>query len=323
MENNSFYDKDLAKRFVSDYKLPISRISEDSFYYYLELYENEFNTLTKWDNLLKLIKNNFNSDAKLFLDEYYKKRDEIITFVENSVSYQLFNTMDMVAFSFKPKINVPKGNVYIENNIGKRFLSIDIKKANFQALKYVDTNIVLNADTYEDFIHKFTDLDYIADSKYTRQVIFGKLNPKRHITVEKYLINKIVELYSNNFNIGKIVNISNDEVIIELQKEYYINLKNLQEKIKRYVKINVTCEIFTLYGISLTGNDDKKRDMMYLKKIESPYTKEKYVCVPVNYYAIVYKKLHNIPLEEIDYHFTYEGLDCKFCEDFNVKLIEN
>ena len=58
-------------------------------------------------------------------------------------------------------------------------------------IKYVDPEIVLNADTYQDFIKKFADSDYIAESKYCRQVIWGKLNPKRHITVEKYMIDKV------------------------------------------------------------------------------------------------------------------------------------
>ncbi len=48
-------------------------------------------------------------------------------------------------------------------------------------------------DTYEDFIGKFTDSDFIKASKYTREVIFGKLNPKRHITAEKFFINKIYQ----------------------------------------------------------------------------------------------------------------------------------
>lgn len=53
-------------------------------------------------------------------------------------------------------------------------------------MKYVNPDIVLNAGTYQDFIKKFTDLEYVAESKYTRQIVFGKMNPKRHITVEKY-----------------------------------------------------------------------------------------------------------------------------------------
>ena len=42
--------------------------------------------------------------------------------------------------------------------------------------------------SYEDWVKKFTDLEYIIESKYTRQVVFGKLNPSRQIKVENYMI---------------------------------------------------------------------------------------------------------------------------------------
>ena len=50
--------------------------------------------------------------------------------------------MDMKQFAFeRPKVS--KNNVYNGENIGKNFLSVDLSKANFQALKYVNPDIVL------------------------------------------------------------------------------------------------------------------------------------------------------------------------------------
>ena len=313
------YNENLAKRFVSDYKLPIQNFNALSFPYYLDLYEKDFRAKTKWKNLIRLIKERFDSNSELFLAEYYKKRDEIITSILNSSEYQEFNNMDMSVFAVKDKLNIPKTNIYNGANIGKRFLSIDMKKANFQALKYV--GVIKDAETYEDFIHKYTDLDYIANSKYTRQVIFGKLNPKRHITVEKFLINKVAELYMNNFDFGTIVSMTNDEIVIELSDDAHINLINLTEKIKRYAKIDVRCEIFKLYGIQLSTNSGKKREMMYMKKISLPYMKTDYACIPVTYHAIVYKLLNDLGLNKIDFQFSYEGLQCSFDENFKLEII--
>lgn len=62
------YDRELAKRFVSDLKLPISVIyPEYIFHYQLNLY----GCLTAWEDLWKLIDDKFDGDRKKFLDDYY------------------------------------------------------------------------------------------------------------------------------------------------------------------------------------------------------------------------------------------------------------
>lgn len=63
---NLIYNKDLANRFVSDYKLPIQLTDEKYFFYFLDLYEKEFKSLTKYANLCNLIKNRFNNNPNLF-----------------------------------------------------------------------------------------------------------------------------------------------------------------------------------------------------------------------------------------------------------------
>ena len=54
------------------------------------------------------------------------------------------------------------------------------------------------------------------------------------------------------------------------------------------------------------------------KKVFSEEPKGKLMCVPMNYFAIVYKLFNNLPLQEEDYHFDYEGLDSKYCENFRL-----
>lgn len=163
-------DRDLAKRFVSDYKLPIQIINEDLFCYSLIT----FGAIPKWVELKKLVKDRFNNNSDEFLNEYYKIRDNIITSVLNNEAYQKFNTMSMSKYqNLHKEANIYSKNIYNQENVGNNFISIDLKKANFQVLNKVDKNILFNSDTYEDFIGKFTDIEYIKHSKYTRQVIFG------------------------------------------------------------------------------------------------------------------------------------------------------
>ena len=182
------YNRELAKRFISDYKLPIPLINEKYFFYHLGLYQEDYNSLEYYFELLDMIGKKYGGNCNKFLEDYYNVRDKIITTIVESEAFQKFNTMDMNVFTIKDRPNITSDDIYNNDNIGKFFISIDLKKANFQTLRNIDKDIVFGADTYEEFIGKFTDLDYIKESKYARQVIFGKCNPKRHITAEKYFI---------------------------------------------------------------------------------------------------------------------------------------
>ena len=193
------YNRELAKRFISDYKLPIPLINEEYFFYHLNLYQKDYGSLDKYNQLLDVINKKYDGDYNKFLEDYYNVRDKIITNVIENEAFQKFNTMDMSAFSFKERLNITSNNIYNQDNIGGFFISIDLKKANFQTLKNIDKNIVFGADTYEDFIGKFTDSEYIANSKYFRNVVFGMMNPKRHITAEKYFITQIYQKVIEEF----------------------------------------------------------------------------------------------------------------------------
>lgn len=156
------------------------------FEYHLKLYQEEYGTMDKWNALWKLIDSRFNGDPEQFISFVYDKRDEIITALSSTDAFQAFNTSKQT--NNIPSLHPRHNSVYIPDNDGKWFLSVDLSCANFNALRYTDENIVLKAKTYKELIEKFTDIPYISDSKYLRQVIFGKLNPSRHITKEKEMI---------------------------------------------------------------------------------------------------------------------------------------
>ena len=212
------YNRELAKRFISDYKLQIPLINEKYFFYHLGLYQEDYNSLEYYFELLDMIGKKYGGDCNKFLEDYYNVRDKIITTIVESEAFQKFNTMDMNVFTIKDRPNITSDNIYNNDNIGKFFISIDLKKANFQTLRNIDKDIVFGADTYEEFIGKFTDLDYIKESKHARQVIFGKCNPKRHITAEKYFIMQIYKKVIEQFPYlsDKCVSLSNDGMIFNV-----------------------------------------------------------------------------------------------------------
>ena len=318
---------DLLRRFVKDDDLPIPIIGNGNYFnYYINLYEKEYKSLTKYKNLEILIDRNFNGESTQFLTKYYEIRDNIIKTVENSEAYQKFNIMDMSVFSIKNKKNITTNNIYNENNVGHIFVSFDLKKANFQALKYVDPEIVMNAKTYEDFISNFTNIDFIINSKHIRQIVFGKMNPKRHITVEKYMIDKVYEYITETHHLTNCVSMSNDELVFDMGEAkkldslaiHSINItcEMIRQFIQTMLGFEMNLEVFKLNKLQLCCDKFKRSSYYYKEYLNTKESKGKLMCVPMNYFAIVYKLFNNLPLQEEDYHFDYEGLDSRYCENF-------
>lgn len=326
------YNRDLANRFVSDLRLPIQNTSEDYFFQQLKMLEKEYSALSEYEYLLSIIERDFDGDPTKFLKEYYDKRDEIINDILGYEGYNKFLTANLDDFEVNRNIynNVTSNNIYNMNNVGKTFLSIDLSKANFQALKYAQA-LPHDPETYEKFIGHYTSLDYIQNSKYTRQVIFGKLNPKRQITVEKWLLSKLYlhlvesqEYKENELDkYLKLVSSSNDELVFEVLYPDDLVLDFLYNTTRNVLSgndlnIQFKVEMFVLEGLTLKSLKTRdNRDMMYKKK--NLYTGvEKLMCVPSYYFPLVYAMDCGYPIEEFMFHFTFEGMDCRICEQFEL-----
>lgn len=325
------YSRELAKRFVSDYKLPIPIIKEEYFYYHLHLYEDDYSSYTKYVKLNQLIDEKYDGDQNKFLKTYYNIRGKIIQGILSNPAFEKFNKMDVNQFAIKNNPNIPKNTIYNEENVGKFFISVDLKKANFHTLRNIDKDIVFGTDRYEDFIGNFTDSDYVKNSKYTREVIFSKANPKRHITVEKYFITKIYYQIIEAFPKlnGKAVSLSNDEIVFNDDFLYYndkwkcYKLRKVLEEICKENGFEVHIKFFSLSGYHLLFKDTKSvRSSFYVKDYIFTDSNFKLISVPLQYHSIVYKLYKGIPLCGIDYHFNYEGIDAMFCEDFEIEGIK-
>ncbi|MBP5457965.1 MAG: hypothetical protein J6Y37_15860 [Paludibacteraceae bacterium] len=311
----------LAKRFVSDMNIPISMLSDKWFPYFLELYEKDFSAMSKWEKLWKMIDESFGGDAEAFLHYYYEIRDSIIVTISNSAAYNGFNNMSMDRFCVVGKPSVSSNNVYNCDNVGKTFLGVDLRKANFQALRFVNPDIVLNASSYVEFIRKFTDLDYIAESKYTRQVVFGKLNPKRHITVEKWLVNEMWKVFRDLYPdlSGGLVSMMSDEFIVEVDRNTDSSLpREIETNISNALDIDVKVSLFSLSSGSIVSQETGDRKSPFYVRHDIVNGTDRLMCVPLQYHALVYKLYKGMPLDEPDYHFNYEGIECRFMENFKL-----
>ena len=78
--------KQFKQNFINSFNFPIQIIDDPYFVYQLKLQENYNNAFSKWTELLTLIENHFNGNGELFLEEYRKFRDIIITDILNKDS---------------------------------------------------------------------------------------------------------------------------------------------------------------------------------------------------------------------------------------------
>jgi hypothetical protein len=325
--------RELRRRFVDDYGFPIQIYRSPYFEYFLSLYENHLGTETKWNEFNDLIKNKYSGKNSLFLEDYYNARNHIITSIENSDSYKQFNSCNMGDYALTDEEfkKLPKTSIYLEPNDGKVFLSVDMKQANFNTLKYHNKNIVRNTDTYDNFIIEMLGkehrlIEYFQKSKYTRQIIFGKLNMSRNMTIQKYIMSIVYQNIKHameQFNIRcfKPYAYNADELIFEVVDEYPTMWKDSyliesMNKIKNFVLDNTfNFELFKL-GIHKFINSNDGKLVVYIKS-ETPYSpdgKVKIKSCPSTYYAQVHKLLINQEIIENDLVFYHEHQLAKFLE---------
>jgi hypothetical protein len=215
----------LRARFIKNMDIPIQVVKDPYFAYYLSLYDGQYRTMEKWDEF-KASLNQFQNEEEYFASEK-QFIDTIIGHISSKPSFCDFIKMDMKKFESS---SLKKGNVFSEENVGKIFTSIDLVKANFQSLKYIDGNIVDGRDTYEEFASQFTEVPHFISSKKIRQVIFGNLCPQRQQTVQKHLISVIQGcLLSIGIPSSSIIASSSDEVVIggDLDKIEFNEFKDL------------------------------------------------------------------------------------------------
>lgn len=185
-------------------------------------------------------------------------------------------------------------------------------KANFQALRYANPAIVRDCNTYEEFISKFTDIEYFAHAKQLRQVIFGKLNGKRTASIEKYISNLFAkELAKRYEGKMKLYSIKTDEIILKFlgTEDEFNKLKVNDEEFNGFR--------FRVNKFKLVSKDFKRG---VSDRIVTAYIKEDYLngkkhtlhCVPDTYYPQVYKLLNGMEITPSDLVFYYEHELAKF-----------
>ena len=275
----------------------------------LDLFENLFQSRTKWNLFVENLVNNYDNEQD-YLEQDNKLLDKLIASIRDSEGYKKFNEEDFNSFGLGKDFNYPDRDIYKDNLVGQRFISIDLKKANFQALHHYDSSIFNGACTWEDYIKRFTKDPIKPISKHFRQVIFGALNPKRTTTYEKYLMGHLLEKLINYFNLSKeqVISFNCDEIVLS-----YTNDVSIEGVLKAVKNSDLDChiQVFTLQKIA---KDVYYKEFTWSDDIEEIGTRE-YKKVNHLVYPFVARMENEEVPEDNDYYFMYEGILAKLCEN--------
>lgn len=298
----------LRKRFVKDYNLPINLFDEGIFAYYRHLYD--FFPHETYRALTEKVGAEFDGNVEKWLDYCAKVRDTAIFSIMESPEYKDFNSKILNNYAVYPPVG--ERSVYTEVTDGHKFISIDMCKANFQVLKYMG---VLKDETYADFITRNGGDEYIAGSKYLRQVIFGKLNPGRQMKIEKYLMHQIysaIDPLLKEYGL-QLFSFNNDEII------YYnefpdFDASTLCDDIigmaKRSVGIDVSAEYVEISRLPIVSYNDNKIDAY--ERLNLTTGERKLKKASTTFFPQIYKLWKGLEIEENDLYFFFENQIAKF-----------
>ena len=301
----------LKKRFCKDYCIPIKIYEEPYFTNRLKLLEPYYGSYTKYQNLLELASKIETEDDFFLISEQVK--DDIVTSIRNTNGFKNFDKENPNKFKITNQ-GFNTVDLYDKKNDGLYFISIDLIKANFVALRHYDTEILSGIDNYENFIRKFTEEKYFIHSKCMRQVIFGNLNPKLQSVYEKYLMDKILTNILKIFPPNKIYCFLTDEIVVRttkanMQKDYSL-LKDLIENLK---KENITARVDLFQLLSLGGVNGFMKKHVNENKID-------FKCIDSLYLPYVIKKINNEPIQEEDLMFYHDNILVKMVNEPNITI---
>ena len=289
----------LKKRFCKDCRLPIAVFDNPYFYDRLTVIDILFDSVSKFDTFCMELSGFCNAEE--YFNYYNDVKNSMIEHIRSAPDYEKFRC-DFVS-------STPKKELYAPSNDGKAFISIDMKSANFTALKRFSKNI-FDCDTWEEFASKFTYSKHIINSKYIRQVILGACNPKAQIKYETLLMNMLYEHILKTIPSVSLYSLETDEIILNIpERGCGFSLSELRKAINSCPKgigADVQVSLFELEKLNGTNG--------YVKHYYEPTRREDFKGLDVETFNQVVKYYYCLPIVENDLVFYHNGKLAKYME---------
>jgi hypothetical protein len=327
-------NKELNQRFVKDVRVPIGVFVEPYFSHKLALFETLYaNLREKYNEFVTAVQSydhTGSDNGQPYMEHYNYVKDSIINTVLESEGYNRLQSENMNNYAVPQEFrNLSSKSIFKSDNTERQFLSIDLRKANFQAMRNYDPAIFNGHRTWEDFVRQFTDCEHIINSKYIREATMGKCNPKRHIALEQHMMCDILtilidvakEKISSIDILSHVSSFNHDEIIFDVTDMPWMKdemLRNITfDTIGSALKdFEVHIEWFTLYyikeidGYVEVGVNEDKQNFITTKSVNN-------FMMP-----FLIRALKNEPTEENDLVFVHpnHNMLAKFIDTPDIVL---
>jgi hypothetical protein len=237
-----------------------------------------------------------------FKEEWHKIKNGIIKDIEETKSFQeLVNQKE----GYQSPYKVERGNPYNHAFKGVRCISIDLKSANFNSLRFFNPETVLNTKDFSELVSRYSSVPYYSHVKIFRQVVFEKLQPNKQQGLQRKMMDSVLtELFKIKPDLYVRMP-SNDEIIIPLNNGQEKFTTQFQEAIKNHP----LTEILRLEEFSVEHIFD---DLFYKKFDDGKIVLRN---VPSPYYSKAYKMVRGLEITDEDSYFIYEGKLAKFVKE--------
>ena len=182
-----------------------------------------------------LSEKNFNSFKDL-CSKYDKPGSYKMSLLDKILNYFKENNYDLSTLTL-PEMKYTEKD-FSDFKESKFYISIDLKQGNWQIFNSIFN---LREDySWEEFLkEKFGAHEAICNSKSFRQLVFGNTNPKRIQYFQKIEMQKIYELICSTSLKETIVGKKSDELILEIDSDWYGRYLELEELLKGFrIKIS-------------------------------------------------------------------------------------
>eukprot|EP01127_Copromyxa_protea_P023421 TRINITY_DN874_c0_g1_i1.p1 TRINITY_DN874_c0_g1~~TRINITY_DN874_c0_g1_i1.p1 ORF type:complete len:495 (-),score=86.24 TRINITY_DN874_c0_g1_i1:17-1501(-) len=294
------------RKFQDDFNLKINMCETKDFMYFVKLYGAE----EKFKIFEDMVRKHGN-------EEFPKLYQQLVVDITNKIlatdAFQKFmsNNHDVKEFEIvrdNPLLVNDVLDVYQHSNNGEYFISLDLRSANFNSLKWLDPKIVLDQESWQNLLALFTNEDYFFHSKALRQKVFWLLSPKKINRLSKYITFQIYKAIEDIFPNMKVL-INTDELIIKVPadkvRHYCTQCTDRIENDPRFDSMRsfIRLEAFRLSSLSsslpyfvreIFDSECKRVVQADLKGI------------PKEHFAVVWKHYYHLPLEDRDRKLAWD-----------------
>jgi hypothetical protein len=269
-----------------------------------DYYINQFARLEKYKHIKDMIPLYEEAESK-YGDVFQlriERSNQIVKFLEGTRAYK-----ELIDDNLIPEHPTTKAFQYDSD---KKYISIDIKMANWQVLKKYDPEFENElGDSYVDLLKRFDVPEIFFHSKQFRQYIFGNINPKRQGRAQRVMIQEALNKF-NHLNL-EVACIKNDEVIYSFE-----SFDDIKEILSTIDSDKFKIKLFTVERVQdfrINSYMDKDGNFLY---------KEMIGCNGNKFFIYLKNYIFNEPLDIRDLYFRMDSsLAIWNAENLKLELI--